>query len=194
MFSYAGYDKWNCLCSCGSFTTPKAGNLRNGNTRSCGCLAREALSRRTHGLSKTRIYGLYHDMLNRCYRPMGKSFEHYGGRGISVCEEWRSGFETFHKWAMLNGYRRGLTLDRIKVNGNYEPSNCRFVTRKVSARNTRTNVFIEHNGEIKTKAEWAEVLNFPYKLLHQRMTRGGMSFSEAIATPLRIWPSQRVQP
>lgn len=197
VFSYAGRARWNCLCSCGSFSVPEGANLRNGHTLSCGCYKRDRTSatHRTHGLAGTRVYGLYRDMINRCYRPQVKSFDCYGGRGISVCEEWRSGFEPFYEWAVLNGYRRGLTLDRIEVNGNYEPTNCRFVTRIESARNTRTNVFIEHEGQSKTMAEWALVFMIPYKLLQQRLVRDGLSFSEAVTKPIRqmvgVMPSKK---
>lgn len=146
----------------------------------------------THGLSKTRIYSLYKDIKNRCYREKTECYKYYGGRGIRVCDEWLNDFVKFHDWAVANGHRRGLDIDRINVNGNYEPSNCRFVTRLVGARNTRTNVFLEHAGKIQTMSAWALELMIPYKLLQQRLVRDKLSFQQAISKPIRRWLNGKV--
>lgn len=143
-----GQAKWLCQCDCGKQTTVRGQLLRNGHTQSCGCLASEkkaeriAKRNRTHGGTYTRLYPIWHSMNQRCCEPTHKFYKDYGGRGITVCDEWRNSFEAFRDWAMANGYdetvQRGqCTLDRIDNDGNYEPSNCRWVSMKVQATNRR---------------------------------------------------------
>jgi len=118
-------------CDCGTLTQLPANRLRSGNTRSCGCLGREpkARGRWRHGMSGTRLYRIWAAMKQRCTNQKAKSWDRYGGRGISVCDAWSSDFITFQRWAMASGYEDGLELDRIDPNRNYEPSNCRWLTR-----------------------------------------------------------------
>lgn len=117
---------WLCSCLCGRETVVSATHLKTGHTTSCGCFRREF--RRTHGLSDSRLYDMYGNIRARCYNKSHNSYKNYGARGISVCQEWLGSFEAFATWALRNGYREDLEIDRIDVNGNYEPSNCRFVT------------------------------------------------------------------
>jgi hypothetical protein len=135
---------WECLCDCGQKKLVMAVSLKSGNTKSCGCLQREIASqrRKTHGEAHSRLHTVWIGMKQRCTNPNRFCYEHYGGRGISVCEEWLNSFELFCEWAMANGYKpdamRGeCTLDRIDTDGNYCPENCRWVTNAEQQRNKR---------------------------------------------------------
>ena len=123
-------------------------------------------------------------MKRRCNCSSYDGYKHYGGRGIAVCEEWKNNFQAFYEWSMANGYTDELTIDRIDVNGNYEPSNCRWVTRKVQSNNTRVNHFVTLNGCTKTLAEWAEEYGIKQDTMYHRLNRG-WSIEQAITTPIR---------
>jgi len=131
-----GNYKWECICSCGNTIVTKSGSLVRGDTNSCGCLHMENLkiALTTHGLSGHPLTAVWSSMKARCHNHHDKN---YGGRGIFVCKEWEDSFETFYSFAMSNGWRQGLDIDRIDTNGNYEPDNCRFVTRMENSENRR---------------------------------------------------------
>ena len=118
------------------------------------------------------IYRRYNHMRRRCYNEKDQNYKNYGGRGIKICDEWLNDFETFYKWALENGYKKELTIDRIDVNGNYEPSNCRWITMKEQQRNRRTNVRITFNGVTKTQVEWAEELGITGSTIRDRINKG----------------------
>jgi hypothetical protein len=125
-------------------------------------------------------------MKARCYRKSTAPYARYGGRGITVCDEWRNSFTSFRDWALSNGYAEGLSLDRIDYNGNYEPSNCRWVTIKEQENNRCNNNRIEYNGEIRTISEWSEILGISQYALRHRIQRG-WSIERALTTKERIY-------
>lgn len=130
--------RWECQCDCGNITVVRHGDLRNGRTVSCGCYNYEKESvLKIHGYSSTKLYGVYIKMKSRCNNPNDKNYADYGGRGIKVCEEWNISSESFIDWALKNGYKEGLSIDRINVNGNYEPGNCRWADAETQCLNQR---------------------------------------------------------
>lgn len=122
---------WNCLCDCGKTSVVQGKNLQSGATRSCGC------QHVKHQKTGTRLYRIWNGMKSRCSNSTHPGYSHYGGRGITVCDEWKNSSKAFFEWALANGYEDHLTIDRIDVNGNYEPSNCRWVTQRVQCSNKR---------------------------------------------------------
>lgn len=162
--------QWLCKCDCGNTVIVTGASLRSGNTKSCGCTRKEKLSnlRMTHGKSETRLYSEWASMIGRCRCKGATRYNNYGGRGITVCQEWME-FELFYDWAIANGYADDLTLDRKDTNGNYCPENCRWITSKKQANNRRNNHFITYNGETHTIAEWAEITGINQSTLRSRI-------------------------
>ena len=136
----------------------------------------------THGKTGTRIHDIWRSIKRRCYTKSHKEYERYGARGIKVCEEWVNSFQEFYNWAMANGYRDDLTIDRKDTNGNYEPSNCRWVTQKEQQNNRRNNHYITYNGKTQTAKQWAEELNKNYSTIITRLNRG-WSIERTLNTP-----------
>ncbi|KFD40432.1 hypothetical protein DK28_0206485 [Peptococcaceae bacterium SCADC1_2_3] len=172
---------WQCLCDCGKIVNIISVCLTNGHTKSCGCLRKEIKT--THGLSggrgkPTRLYKTWTAMRYRCNKPKNAYYSNYGGRGIKVCEEWNNDYKNFHDWATANGYKEGLSIDRINNDGNYEPDNCRWATPAEQALNKRTNRLLTFNGETKTTIEWAEKIKINENTLRKRLFKG--------------WPVERV--
>lgn len=144
---------WLCKCDCGKEVEVTTANLRSGKTRSCGCIYFRHFQ--TKGGKETKIYKSWHSMKSRCYRVKDISYPRYGGRGIKVCNEWNNDFVVFQKWAYENGFREDLTLDRIDVNGDYSPENCRWVSQKEQSRNRTTNKYLTVNGVTKCYTDWS---------------------------------------
>ena len=127
---------------------------------------------RTHGLSKTRLYKIWAGMRDRCSNPSRREYKDYGGRGITVCDEWNEDFMTFHDWSMANGYSEALTLDRIENDGPYSPDNCRWTTRKTQSDNTRLTVHITVDGETRNIEEWATVIGVARSTISRHVKSG----------------------
>lgn len=185
------YDMWLCECSCEEHNRViiRGESARSGHTLSCGCLNKERVSvactKRvtTHGESKTRLFTIWQGMHKRCENKNADNYYLYGARGICVCDEW-SEYIPFATWARENGYTDNLSIERKDVNGNYEPSNCTWVTRKAQQNNKRNNHYITYNNETHTISEWAEIANMSYGTFNSRIQRG-WDISRAINTPLR---------
>lgn len=156
---------WKCRCDCGAEKIVLGQHLRSGKTISCKCASNEkiGLLKKTHGQSKTRLYQIWLGLRNRCYQIKNKSYENYGNRGITVCDEWFNSYECFRDWSFSNGYQENLSIDRIDNNGNYEPSNCRWSTPKEQSNNTRRIIKLYYNGEKFSAKQLADHLNINYK-------------------------------
>ena len=156
-----------CECDCYNKTQKiidKYG-LFSGHSKSCGCIRRK-----THGKSHTKFYQQYYGMIKRCELKTHKEYKDYGGRGIKVCDEWRSNFQSFYDWSMSNGYEDGLTIERIDVNGDYCPENCQWIPLSKQMFNKRNNIFLEYEGRILTLKEWSkqEGIFIPYGTILRR--------------------------
>lgn len=173
-----------CRCDCGTVKVVRFSHLVNGNTSSCGCYKRDLTiaTKRTHGQSGTRLYYVWVEMRQRCQNPRHPRYPLYGGRGIRVCDEWKD-FERFRSWALANGYRPGLSLDRIDNDGDYEPGNCRWVPQLVQNNNSRRCKMITYRGRTQSLAQWARELGLNYRTLRSRL-RIGWSVERAFETPM----------
>lgn len=182
--------RWLCKCDCGNIVRLRTEQLLQGKAKSCGCYIKDifhnqTIKNTTHGLKNTRLYRIWNNIKDRCYNKNCKDYFKYGGRGIRVCNEWLDNFQEFYDWCILNGYSDNLSIDRIDVNGNYEPNNCRWVTMKMQCRNRRNNLILEYKGERKSLAEWCEELNLDYHLVHNRLYND-WTVERAFETPKRI--------
>lgn len=163
---------WKCKCSCGKECWTRMDLLKN--KVSCGCKTKEKLLEKItkHGKHRTRLYTIYKNMIKRCYCPTFKRFKNYGLRGIKVCDEWIKNKKSFFEWAVSNGYRDDLTIDRVDVNGNYCPENCRWITNAEQQKNTTRNHRVTYNGETHCIAEWARITGIPEYRIHSRLKSG----------------------
>lgn len=151
---------WKCVCECGNEIIVKTADLTAGVRKSCGCLQMESgKANYKYGCRTNRLYRIWRGMKARCLNKNSPNYCSYGSKGISICEEWVHDFTKFQSWALANGYSDELSIDRINVNGNYEPANCRWATIKEQANNKTNNVYITENGKTQTLAEWCEEFN-----------------------------------
>lgn len=179
---------WNCVCDCGKTSVVNGSSLIRNKTKSCGCLGPALSSIRNatqNGASKTRLYKLFYGIRDRCYNKNGKDYKNYGGRGIKICDKWLQDPNEFIRWANNNGYKKGLSIDRINVNGNYEPSNCRWVSAKKQANNRRSNLVITFEGKTMTASEWCALKGWNRHVIPERLKKG-WSLEKTMTTPLRI--------
>ena len=176
---------WLCQCDCGNQIIVRGGTLRSGQQKSCGCYNKELQAnfkgRYKHGGKDTRLYTIWKVMRQRCFNPHTTNYKNYGGRGITICEEWND-FSRFREWALNNGYADNLSIDRINVDGNYEPQNCRWSTVVEQARNKRNTMMIYYKGKPTSVRQVAEEVGIEYGTLRGRIIRG-WSVDRAINTP-----------
>lgn len=179
--------RWKCKCDCGNECVVYGQYLKSGHTKSCGCYREEVRPTQQfkHGYRHTRIYGVYGKIKGRCCNPNNPSYPRYGGRGITICEEWMNSPESFCKWAYANGYDENAkygecTVDRIDNNKGYSPDNCRIVNEKIQANNRRSNLLIEHNGETKTLAEWRDYFGMTQSKAYYHLVLKGRSIQYLI--------------
>lgn len=184
---------WECVCDCGNTYKATSYSLRTGSATQCrSCTLKQigdsnrkyfllnesALRERREqqpmiwACYPERLQNIYTNIKSRCYNPNVSSYKDYGERGIVLCEEWKNSFACFADWALSNGYTEDLTIDRIDNDGNYEPSNCRFVTRTEQANNRRSSLYLEYNGEKDTLANWCRRLDIPYYYIQYRLYKG----------------------
>jgi len=180
---------WWCECQCDLKTIRSVyhSGLISGYSKSCGCYQKEwvANNRRTHNETRTRLYNIWCHMKARCYIIKNSSYENYGGRGITVCKEWRESYETFRDWALDNGYNKGLTIEREDNNGNYEPNNCIWIPRSDQVKNRRAQVNKYLQGRPpEPLSHLAKKANMHLTTLINRL-RLGQTLKEALSTPVR---------
>lgn len=175
---------YECKCDCGKTGKFKEDALKSGNTKSCGCLNHDMLVKRntTHNLSHTKLYKIYHGIKKRCYNPKDSHYEYYGGKGIIMCKEWLADFRNFYDWAINNGYKESLSIERLDIYGNYTPENCTWIPRCAQSRNTSRNVFYEYKGKRKILPDWAREYGLPFTCVRKRLVRG-WSLERALNTP-----------
>jgi hypothetical protein len=187
------YERWRCMCRCENKTVSdiRKSALISGKSSQCVICAREisvkkaSAKRITHGDYKSRLYRIWHLMKRRCYEQTNEHYQWYGARGITVCDEWRESYENFRQWAMSNGYEKTLTIERIDVDGNYCPENCKWATVKEQGNNRRNNICIMWNNETHTLKEWSEILDINYMTLRNRVCYHHWSIERAFTTPAK---------
>lgn len=164
-----GEKKYKCLCDCGAICYVRGGHIRTGHTKSCGC---DKIIQTSHRKSSTRLYKIWDKMKQRCYNYKDSNYPNYGERGIKVYNDWYVDFMTFHDWAINNGYKSNLTIDRIDVNGNYTPDNCRWVDMITQNNNKRNTVYLTCNGKTQSVAQWSRELGISASKLYYRHSKG----------------------
>lgn len=185
----SGRTMWLCQCVCGNIKSVSTKKLRSGDATSCGCYHRERLveaakkANTKHGMADTRLFNIWVGMRKRCNARYHIQYDNYGGRGIKVCDEWNE-FINFYTWAISSNYSKELTLDRIDVNGDYCPGNCRWATYTEQERNKSNNHILTYNGESHCVSEWSELVGIPKDVLYARL-KIGWSDERTLTTPVR---------
>lgn len=183
--------KWNCRCECGTEKAVNSYTVRNGISKSCGCLSSEIATKEstTHGLSKSSEYHIYRTMVSRCYNENNKTYKRYGGRGIKVCDRWLNSFENFIEDV---GFRpgKGYSLERKDNEKGYSPENCVWADALTQGNNCRSNKIIIIDGQSKTMAQWARFYNIRYSAVAQRITKLKWDYLKAFTTPVSLGSNQ----
>lgn len=180
-----GHTRWRCVCDCGKECIVHGTSLKAGTTISCGCFKRENAKElySTVRQNDKNLYAVWNGIKQRCFNENNKSFHNYGGRGITMDSEWINNYEAFYNWAMDNGYKKGLQIDRIDNDGDYTPSNCRFVDNFIQANNKRNIALYTINGETKSLPQWCRIYNQDYFMVRQRVIKLGWTIEKALTTP-----------
>lgn len=172
---------WEFECDCGNKKKIILSDVKSGKTKSCGCV--QFIRKKKHGLTRHKLYFIWNSIKYRCYNKKAKYYYNYGGRGILMCEEWKTDFKTFYDWSLNNGWKPGLEIDRKDNNLGYNPENCRFVTNKINSNNKRNNRLIKFNDKIQTLAQWSEELNIKSDTLLYRLKH--WTIKQALTTPIK---------
>lgn len=167
-----GQALWLVHCDCGNEKVVRGHDLSQGKTQSCGCSRIKSCIFYQHGLSKTKLHGLWRNIKGRCNNPNNPSYRFYGGRGVKMCDEWEDDFVSFYTWSLENGFKEGLQIDRVDVDGDYSPENCRWVDKITQANNTRRNIYVTIGDETKTLAQWCRLLGVNYNSVQTRTYKG----------------------
>lgn len=176
-----------CKCDCGETKECDAYHVLNSKVISCGC---KWGGRTTHGLSKHRLYAVWEGIKARCYNPNYNQYCDYGGRGIKMCDEWRYDAESFIRWSMENGWKKGLTIERENNDGNYEPSNCKYATWKEQGKNKRSNRYLTCNGKTMTIGEWKIELGCSEAVIRNRLKNPKWTVEQALTIKPQIGRNQ----
>lgn len=171
---------YKCQCECGNTTVTRRERIIGGETKSCGCINKRTT---THGLSNTRLFRIWSGIKDRCNNSNSPEYNRYGGRGIKICQEWQDNFMNFYNWAISNGYADNLTIDRIDVNGDYCPENCRWATSSEQANNRRNNRIVEYQGQKYTLKQLSVKYNINWHTLSGRL-EANWSIEDALHKPL----------
>lgn len=164
-----GGKQYRCKCECGNITIVRSDHLKNGHTTSCGC---NKIMITSHRKSNTRMFKIWDKIKQRCYNHNDISYKNYGKRGIKMCDEWRNDFMKFYNWSITHCYNDNLSIDRIDVNGNYEPNNCRWVDNETQQNNKRNTVYITYNGKTQSVSQWCRELKLNLSTVYYRAKRG----------------------
>lgn len=180
-----------CKCVCGEIKEIDAYNVLSGKSTSCGCVRDLKTKKRMtkHGQKQTRLYNIWCGMRERCNNPNSQAYKDYGGRGISICKDWQDDYMNFYNWSINNGYDEKLTIDRINVNGNYEPTNCRWADTKTQCNNTRYNIMITYQDKTQSLKLWCEELNLNYDMIRARW--GNPSWKDKSIEEILFTPNQK---
>lgn len=182
-----GDTRFLCCCDCGNKKVVSSKELRNGRVQSCGCLKKNksVTWRTTHGLTDSRIHHIWSAMKQRCYNENNSAYNRYGGRGITVCDEWKNDFVAFYNWATSAGYNDNLTIDRVDPNGNYCPENCRWISQSAQCVNKANTLRLEYKGESHTINEWAKILGMSPVTIRSRYYVRHWPVEEILSRPVK---------
>ena len=179
----SGRARWLCKCECGTIKVILGKHLLSRKIQSCGCLQKERVTK--HKMSNSRLYSIYRGMKDRCYNQNMPEYHNYGGRGVTICDEWLNDPSAFFKWSLENGYSDDLTIDRKDNDKDYSPENCRWSTFVEQQNNRSNNTLLTKDGETHTIAEWSIILNISASTISTRLSKG-YSDEEALRIEKRV--------